>query len=90
MVFLMVVKGEAGLLGREIKRHLYSNERSLGLRRDLDIPFETPEAKLAIEIRPLREEDVGELLDAYDDGISSEAASVSCFFERRFPLAMWR
>lgn len=73
MVLRMVAKGEAGLLGREFTRRLYSNERSLGLRRDLDAPFETPAAKIAIQIRPLREEDVTELLDESAEGISREA-----------------
>ncbi|APG28636.1 hypothetical protein A7E78_12745 [Syntrophotalea acetylenivorans] len=73
MVFLLLVSGKIGLLGREFKRRLYSNERSLCLRRDLDIPFETPAAKLAIEIRPLHETDVGELLDVHDEGIPGKA-----------------
>ncbi len=73
VVLRMVATGEIGLLGGEIKRRLYSNERSLGLQRDLEVPFETPAAKLALEIRPLREGDVAELLNEHDEGISQEA-----------------
>ena len=46
MVFLLMAKGKVSLLGREIMRRLYSQERSLCLRRDLDVPFETPAAEL--------------------------------------------
>jgi len=73
MVSLLIAKGKVSLLGREIKRRLYSKERSLCLRRDLDVPFETPAAELVIEIRPLHEKDVGELLDVHDEGIPTQA-----------------
>jgi hypothetical protein len=89
LVFLMVAKGEAGLLVREFKRRLYSNERSLCLRRDLDIPFETPAAKIPIEIRPMRDEDAPKLLGEDDTGISSEAVKESArrklFFREKVP-----
>ena len=88
-VLLMLAKGEASLLAREFKRRLYSNERSLCLRRDLDIPFESPAAKLSIQIRPLREEDVGELLDEYDEGTPGEAvkerAQRKLFLQEKVP-----
>ncbi len=73
MVFSLIARGEIGLLAREFKRRLYSNERSLCLRRDLDTPFETPEAKLPLKIRPLHERDVVELLDVHGKDIPSEA-----------------
>lgn len=73
MVFSLIAKGEVGLLAKEFKRRFYSNERSLCLRRELDIPFETPAAKLPIKIRPLHERDVGALLDVCEEGISGMA-----------------
>ena len=89
LVLFMVSKGKGRLLAREIKRRLYSNERALCLRRDLDVPFDTPAAKLAIKIRPLREEDVRGLLDEYDEGISSEAlkerAQRKLFLQEKVP-----
>ena len=89
MVFSLVAKGEVVLLAREFKRRLYSDERSLCLRRDLDIPFESPAAKLPIQIRPLREEDVGKLLEEYEEGIPSaairERAQLKLFLLEKVP-----
>lgn len=73
MVLFLLMKGQARTLIREVERRLYSTERSLGLRRDLDVPFETPAAKIHLDIRPLAKEDVHELLDDYDDDVGAEA-----------------
>lgn len=35
-------------------RHVYGQTRALGLRRDLDVPFSKPPAKIPVTIRPLR------------------------------------
>lgn len=73
MLFFMLTRGEAGELWKEVKRRLYSNERSLCLRRDLDEPFETPAAKIELRIRPLQPEDVPKLLEEYDSDVPNEA-----------------
>jgi GNAT superfamily N-acetyltransferase len=58
--------GELEVLWREVRRRAYSNWRHLGLCRNLDAPFEPPNAKFAITIRPLRTDDVPRLLDMRD------------------------
>ena len=73
MVLFLVRKGQARALTGEIVRRLYSTEHSLALRRDLDVPIETPAARIRLDIRPLANEDVHELLDDYDDEVTAEA-----------------
>jgi RimJ/RimL family protein N-acetyltransferase len=58
--------GETGLLLSEARRRLHSDWRHFGLRRDLDVPFDRPKAKVQITIRPLRNEDVPKLLGMRD------------------------
>jgi RimJ/RimL family protein N-acetyltransferase len=55
--------GEVGVLVAEAKRRLRSDWRNYGLRRELDDPFEAPQAKIPITIRRLRADDVPKLLD---------------------------
>ena len=69
----MLGQGDAGSLLSEIRSWLYSNERSLGLRRDLEEDFQTPEAKIPLFLRPLRRDDVHELLDEHDSGSPNTA-----------------
>jgi RimJ/RimL family protein N-acetyltransferase len=45
---------------------------SLGLRRDLDVPFPAPAAKIPLTIRPLCDEDWAALFDSSEPGISDE------------------
>jgi hypothetical protein len=59
----MIAKGEGLSLWKMIGRGVYSNQRILCLRRDLEVPFKTPPAKIALSIRPLLDEDVSELLE---------------------------
>ena len=73
MVLLLLMKGQVRTLIREVLRRSHSTEHSLGLRRDLDVPFETPAARIDLEIRPLAKEDIHELLDDYDDEVTGEA-----------------
>ncbi len=73
MALFLLRKGQAPILIREVFRRLYSTEHSFGLRRDLEVPFETPAAKIDLEIRPLVKEDIHELLDDYDDEVDAEA-----------------
>jgi hypothetical protein len=40
-----------------VSRRLYGNNSSVGLRRDLSIPFQVPAANLEINIRPLQPDD---------------------------------
>jgi RimJ/RimL family protein N-acetyltransferase len=45
---------------------------SLGLARDLSVPFPAPAAKVPITVRPLRDEDWATLFDLDDPGISAD------------------
>ena len=63
----MIANGEGLSLLRMIGRGFYSNQKILCLRRDLEVPFKTPAAKIALSIRPLLDEDVSELLESGSD-----------------------
>ncbi len=62
MAISILMLGQPGLLVREIKRRMYSEDTFYGLRRDLLLPFDPPRAKIPIRIRPLEEDDVPKLL----------------------------
>jgi len=57
--------GELGVLADEAKRRFRSDWLHYGLSRDLDQPFEAPNAKFDLTIRPLRSTDVPKLLDMH-------------------------
>lgn len=56
--------GQYSVLLSEIMRQLHSETLSFGLRRDLQINFPAPKAKIDISIRQLENEDLASLLDA--------------------------
>lgn len=58
-----VRSGEVTVLAAEARRRLLSDWRHFGLARDLDVPFEAPDAKVPVTIRTLRDDDVPKLLD---------------------------
>ena len=49
-----------------------SDSNSLGLRRDLEVLFPAPAAKVPLTIRPLRDEDWTTLFDTNEPGVSDE------------------
>ncbi len=51
---------------KKIQSRFYSDHLSYGLRRDLTVPFETPESKIPITVRPLQDHDVPQLFDTDD------------------------
>lgn len=55
------------VLLKEFKKRIYSHSVSIGLQRDLNNEFRAPSAKINIEIRPLRKQDVAELLEPTTD-----------------------
>lgn len=61
--FQLIKKGHLMVLLTELKKRIYSRSISLGLQRDLNNEFQAPSAKIKIQVRPLRKEDVPELLD---------------------------
>ncbi len=63
--FLLVVRsGKFGALANEFAKRTFSNRESYLLRRDLTVPFRAPAAKQPIEIRPIRDSDIPEILKA--------------------------
>jgi GNAT superfamily N-acetyltransferase len=63
MVMAILGHGHPKLLIDEVMRRIYSEDTYYGLRRDMFLPFEAPEAKMPIRIRPLREQDIPKLLE---------------------------
>lgn len=55
--FILLKKGHIRIFLEELRKRLYSNSRSVGLRRDLTIPFQSPDAKIPISIRPIKDGD---------------------------------
>ena len=53
----LVATGHAHKAWRAISDRMYSDSTSLGMRRDLSVPFTGPTAKIPITIRPLAEAD---------------------------------
>jgi GNAT superfamily N-acetyltransferase len=58
--------GELGVLAHEARRRVYSNWRHYGLARNLEESFQAPDARVEIEIRPLRDDDIPKLLGMRD------------------------
>jgi GNAT superfamily N-acetyltransferase len=54
--------GDVTVLVHEFRRRLFSERLHYGLFRDLGVPFDPPEAKIPIEIRGLRADDLPTLL----------------------------
>jgi len=63
-LLLVVRSGKFGALAREFGKRMFSNSESYLLRRDLTVPFHASAAKQPIEIRPIRDTDIPEILKA--------------------------
>src|SRR3989442_13719708 len=64
--------GHAQRVWHAVRERLYSNGGSLGLRRDLAVPFPAPAAKLPIQVRPLAPEDDLSFLDVHQPGLAPD------------------
>ena len=62
----LIHDGSTRLFIDELKKRTHSEIISLGLMRDITVPFELPKAKIPIKIRKLRASDVSVLLDEED------------------------
>jgi hypothetical protein len=62
--------GEFGKLFKNVKRRLYSVENSFGLKRDLNIPFENPDAKIELSVRLFQDQDVPYFNKEYIGGVN--------------------
>ena len=56
-LFRLVATGHARKAWRSVIDRMYSDSTSLGMRRDLTVPFTGPAAKIPITVRPLAETD---------------------------------
>lgn len=63
--------GHAGEALRPLRARLHSQSLSYGLRRDLDVPFPVPPAKIDVDVRPLAPQDDLSFLDP-EPGLPSE------------------
>ena len=63
-LFLVMRTGKFGALARELSKRMFSNKESYLLRRDLTVPFHCAAPKQPIEIRPVRDTDIPEILRA--------------------------
>ena len=72
-------QGKVSFVLAGIRKRLWSENQSYGLKRDLDIPFEAPAALISLEIRPFRSEDIPYFVsDSYNQGII-EAQLQTCY-----------
>jgi GNAT superfamily N-acetyltransferase len=69
----LLLSGNAAKAWWALAYRAYSNSRSLGMRRDLTIPFSGPQAKVPITVRPLAATDDLSALDPAP-GISADEA----------------
>ena len=63
-VFLYLRAGQLRLVGRALLRRFYSDDLSLGLRRDATLPFSLPKPGMSLEIRPIEASDASLLSTA--------------------------
>ena len=65
-------------LWQALRQRLYSEHRAVGLRRDLQRPFSTPEAKVPLTVRPLTEADERALRAAAAAAAPEDAYELAC------------
>jgi GNAT superfamily N-acetyltransferase len=64
--------GRGAQVWRAVTRRLYSNGASIGLKRDVTVPFTAPAAKLPIRVRALAPADDLSFLDVHQAGLSDD------------------
>ena len=64
--------GHARKVWRTVARRIYSNSASLGLHRDITVPFAAPAARVPIAVRPLAPDDDLSCLDFHEPGLSDD------------------
>jgi len=74
--------GHLAVAADAVRRRLYQDSTSVGLRRDVSLPADAPPAKIALQVRPLRPEDNLSFLDLHRPGISGREMP-SLLAERR-------
>jgi hypothetical protein len=74
----LVRQGHLGRVGHGLQERLYSRSVSLGLSRDLTVPFSPPAPRVPFEVRPLRPDDDLSFLR------TSEGLSAETIYERLY------
>ena len=64
---------QIGTVVEKLRENVYSDSVTIGLRRDLSIPFKAPDALIPITIRPFRNDDASILLDPDAPGLDGVA-----------------
>jgi RimJ/RimL family protein N-acetyltransferase len=78
--------GQIDTLVAKVRQRLYSDAHAFGLKRDLQIPFEAPAARVPLTVRRLRDSDVVELLEQGDpDEDAAERAARARMLRAGFP-----
>jgi hypothetical protein len=71
----LVRRGHARKAWDSVSYRIYSDSTSLGMRRDLTVPFQAPAPKIPITVRPLAASDDLSALDPAAPGVSADEAS---------------
>jgi len=78
-LFNLIKKGELGFLIKGISKRIYSKTQAFGLKRDLEIPFEVPDAKIDIAIRPFKLSDSSYFAEDLQNHGLEEKKIPSCY-----------
>jgi hypothetical protein len=73
----MITRGHSRELLVEMGRRLYSDRRSYLLRRDMNVVFAAPKAKIPIVVRPARSDDHAAILQEIPIRLAALAASLA-------------
>ncbi|MFN2570051.1 MAG: GNAT family N-acetyltransferase [Gemmatimonadales bacterium] len=68
----LFAEGRSAIVFHALRTRMRSQTLALGLRRDLTVPFATPQAKIALDVRPLQPGDDLAMLDIVGNGQSPE------------------
>src|SRR6267154_4940214 len=68
----LMLTGRASEVWRAVTHRLHSSGGSIGLRRDVMVPFSAPGAKLPIHVRPLAPGDDLSFLDVHQPGLTND------------------
>jgi hypothetical protein len=58
----LILSGHAQSVWNEVRKRFHSTTRSFELRRDLTVPYSSPQANIPIQIRPFKSDDLDYLL----------------------------
>jgi hypothetical protein len=68
----LIFNGYFGLIFRELRRRIYSDRYFLISAREVAVPLEIPEPKIKLSLRPLKPEDIPQLLNIDRKGMKDD------------------